>query len=161
MVKHSRVSALAAVVLGAGALSACSTIPSARGYVVDDVEPSAIEAGVDTRVTVEARLGSPSLTGVLAEEDRVWVYISSRKERRAYQRAVETERTLTAIRFNDEGVVEAVESLSLEDGYRIAFSDDATPTRGRELGFFEQLFGTIGRAPLPQTDQNQPGRTGR
>ena len=152
-----RAGSLASMLL-AGVLAGCSTIPSSRGYVVDDVEPSEIEAGVDTRVTVEARLGSPSITGPLSEADRVWIYLSSQKERRAYERPVETERALTTIRFNEDGVVEAVESYTLQDGFDIAFSDDETPTRGRQLGVLEQLFGTIGRNPLPPQDDRQPGQ---
>jgi hypothetical protein len=42
----------------------------------------------------------------------------------------------------------------------VDYNSRVTPTRGRELGILEQLFGTIGRLPqqLPgQERQRQPG----
>jgi hypothetical protein len=48
----------------------------------------------------------------------------------------------------------------VNDGRVLAYNSRITPTRGRELGILEQLFGTIGslRNQLPgQEQQRQPG----
>jgi hypothetical protein len=53
--------------------------------------------------------------------------------------------------------VTAVRTLSLGDGYEVAYVNRETPTRGRELSVFEQLLGTIGRgSPIPP--DNDPGQ---
>jgi hypothetical protein len=38
-----------------------------------------------------------------------------------------------------------VKKLGLEDAQQVALNSNETPTAGKELGFFEQLFGNVGR----------------
>ena len=47
-------------------------------------------------------------------------------------------------------------------GQIVNYASRETPTRGRELGFWEQIFGTIGAVQLPRTDEATPDNpTGR
>ena len=43
--------------------------------------------------------------------------------------------------------VSDVLTYDIEDGQVVDYVARETPTRGRELGILEQLFGTIGRLP--------------
>ena len=148
------------------ATSACTPIRGYHGYVADEIQPSAIEIGVDTRSTVMAKLGSPSTTGMFSagepittdmNDDPSWVYVTFTNEQIAYLRPQVASRTVTVIRFDDQDLVSSVEVRGLEDGQEIRYASRETPTRGRELGLLEQIFGTVGRVALPNTNEGTPG----
>ena len=72
------------------------------------------------------------------------------------------QRSIIAIQFDEEDVVSDVLIYDAEDGRVLDYSSRITPTRGRELGILEQLFGTLGslRNQLPgmqNPDNRQPG----
>lgn len=162
----SRISDVAFRLTGASALlavalsgTACAPIVATHGYAVDEAQPKDVQANVDTRSTVLARLGTPSFKGLFTEEENVWVYVSSRHQSMAYSMPAVSEREVVAIRFDGAGVVTEVRQLGLYDGRAFAFNEDKTPTLGRELGVLEQLFGTIGANPLGDPeDQRGPGQ---
>ncbi|MEM9878795.1 MAG: outer membrane protein assembly factor BamE, partial [Pseudomonadota bacterium] len=56
-----------------------------------------------------------------------------------------TEHKVMAVYFDDRDNVDRVEYFGIEDVAAVDLQGDKTPTRGREMGFFEQLFGNIGR----------------
>jgi len=143
--------------------SACSPSRDYHGYIADEVRPQEIESGSDTRSTVLAKLGSPSTTGMFAtgepitvdfNDDPTWIYISYVKSRFAYLKPKVSSRSVTRISFDEDDVVSNVEVLSLADGQEINYASRETPTRGRELGLLEQIFGTVGRVALPQENDN-------
>lgn len=135
----------------------CTTMVETRGYVVDVVEPASLAVGDDTRTSVLAQLGSPSMTSLFdlqaGEEsgelfdDDIWYYISYVRSARAYRNPSTASRTITAIRFDETDRVSEVAVLDVTAGKIIQYASRETPTRGRELGIIEQLFGNIGRLP--------------
>jgi outer membrane protein assembly factor BamE (lipoprotein component of BamABCDE complex) len=146
--------------LGAVALtvttSACAPITSLNGFQAVDVKPTDMKVGVDTRATVQAKLGSPSTVATF--DPNVWYYVTQTSDKVAYLRPQIKSRTIVAITFDktDQKVTE-VRSLSLGDGYQVAYINRETPTRGRELSALEQLLGTIGRGSAIPPD-NDPGQ---
>ena len=52
----------------------------------------------------------------------------------------------------------SVEKYGVERGRIVSYSDEVTPTRGRELSVLEQLLGTIGQTPPIRTEEEQGGR---
>jgi hypothetical protein len=72
-----------------------------------------------------------------------------------------TERRVMVVRFNGDTVA-AVEKFGLERGRLVAYNDEVTPTRGRELGILEQLLGNVGNtSPIRTEEQEQGGRRDR
>ncbi|MEE2879454.1 MAG: outer membrane protein assembly factor BamE [Pseudomonadota bacterium] len=137
-----------------------SSVKAYHGYAPDEVNPGSIEPGVDTRSSVLAQLGSPSTESVF--DDNTWMYITTIQESFAFLRPEISARTVTAIRFSDEDVVDEVLSYNQDDGRVLNYASRETPTRGRELGLWEQIFGTVGQVALPRTDEATPGNpTGR
>ena len=129
----------------AASLAAClvatacvSSVKAYHGYAPDEVNPGNIEPGIDTRSSVLAQLGSPSTESVF--DDNTWMYITTIQERFAFFRPEISTRTVTAIRFSQEDVVEEVLKYNQEDGRVINYASRETPTRGRELGLWEQIF---------------------
>ncbi len=148
------------VILGAGLLPACNPILRNHGFRYPDSEAPELIPGVDSQSTVLAALGNPSTRGVFEED--TWYYISSTHEYLAYLRPDTRERRIIAVRFDDAGMVSAIDEYDMEDGRIVALVDRETPTRGRELTILEQLLGNVGRLPTEQFggEQNLPGGAG-
>jgi outer membrane protein assembly factor BamE (lipoprotein component of BamABCDE complex) len=135
----------AAVVVLAG-LPGCVSYRSAHGYVLERGETElTAQTGVDTKESVLAKYGEPSLIGTF-DRDR-WYYLSAIDASRAFFRPETTARTVIEFRFDDAGVVEAVEQFTLADAVDVKLASRETPTRGKELGFWEQLLGNVGQLP--------------
>lgn len=159
--KHAPLLALAFTAL---TLSACNPILRTHGYVATEEKPQAVEPTVDTKATVLARLGNPSVKGTFDEDidTDTWYYMNSVRQRFAYLRPIIEARTITAISFNPDGQVEKVAEYGIEDGRFVNYSNNKTPTRGRELTVLEQIFGSVGRLPTSQLpgQENIPGGGG-
>ncbi|MGB0907914.1 MAG: outer membrane protein assembly factor BamE [Maricaulaceae bacterium] len=161
-----RFSQIAAMSLSAFLLTACNPILRTHGYIATaDAKPQAIEAGSDTKASVLASLGNPSVKGTFDEEVEgdTWYYMNSVRQRFAYLRPLVEERSITAISFNADGQVEKVAEYGIEDGQYVNYVDRKTPTRGRELSVLEQIFGSIGRLPTDRIgggQDNIPGGGG-
>lgn len=145
-------------------LSACNPTLRTHGYIATDEKPQAVEPSSDTKATVLARLGNPSVKGVFDDEleEDTWYYMTSVRQRFAYLRPLIEDRSVTAISFNGDGQVTKVAEYGLEDGQFVNYVDRKTPTRGREVSVLEQIFGTIGALPTDQIggNQNVPGGAG-
>ncbi|HWA00686.1 MAG TPA: outer membrane protein assembly factor BamE [Caulobacterales bacterium] len=151
-----RLSAAALLIATAGA-SACAPVRSYSGFRPDynNAQIPTPEVGVDTKDTVQQRFGTPSTQAVL--DQTAWYYISENQERVAFYTPHITGRRVMVVKFDAENKVSAVESYGIERGRIIAYNHDATPTRGRELGILEQLFGNIGSTPPIRSDEEQQG----
>lgn len=158
--------AAALLITGAFVASGCNPTLRAHGYVpTADAKPQAIDPSSDTKASVLAALGSPSVEGTFDEEvdQDTWYYINQVRERYAYLRPQIQEQTVTAISFNADGQVMQVAEYGIQDRRIVDYSNRETPTRGRELSVLEQVFGTIGRIPtdrLGGDQQNVPGGAG-
>ena len=137
-------------------IAACSPAVSRHGFQPVDVQPADIVVGTDTRDTVRARLGSPSVVSTF-EPETVWFYISQTTAKYTFNLPEVTQLSVTQITFDEtSGRVIGVENLGLDDGQRVAFNERETPTRGRELTVLEQLLGTVGRQALPNSEEDLP-----
>lgn len=145
-----RLLAGAAVLLS---LSACAPVVSERGYIPDIARQDAIVVGTDSKTTVEAALGTP--TNVSNFGDDVWYYVSATEEQYTFYRPENSARRIFAVTFDEANVVTGLETFGLEDGRAVAFNDEETPTRGREITFLQQMFGNIGRTPIPTSDADR------
>jgi len=123
----------AMVMMAAAAVAACAPTYSSHG----------IAAGADTRGSVVRKLGRPSANASF--EADTWYYVASRMEHFAFYEPKVIDRTVVLVRFDDAGLVEAVERYGLEDGQVVNLVTNTTPTYGRELNALQQIFGNVGR----------------
>jgi len=121
-----------------------------RGYIPDNAAIESIRPGVDNKLSVASRLGSPSTKGDFSGE--TWYYISATQESYMFRKPQTTDQNVLAIRFDSDELVQDVAHYSLADGKVFAFSQRTTPTRGRELTFLEQMFGNLGRFGVQEED---------
>ena len=140
--------------------SACIPVARNHGFVASKKSPGDIEKGVDTKTTVLSKFGNPSATGTFDREK--WYYMTELREQLGYLRPRTVERTVTAVAFNTQGVVDKVDVYSIKDGHLVNPVKRKTPTRGRELSIIQQLLGGVGRLP-PGTiggERDLPGGAG-
>lgn len=135
--RHSAMGLLLASALIVG----CAPVVRVHGYVPSQADLATITPGVDTFSSVEESLGRPSSSGLL--RDSSWYYVQSVVESYTYNPPRVIDRTVLAINFNDNGVVEGIVAYGLEDGRVVNLTTRTTETGGRTLGVLEQLFGNL------------------
>ncbi len=148
---------LALVLIGA---TACSPIVRRHGYVPEKESLDTIVVEKDNKATVLARFGNPSTRAIF--EDDTWYYITNVRQQLGYLEPEAAAREIYAVRFNNDGMVTAVDNLSLDDARNVNYVSRETPTRGRELTLLEQLLGNVGRLPTDTIagQDNLPGGAG-
>jgi len=135
--------AVSAVVLLAG----CE--PNVRTYGhVWQMDPSGIGIGVDTRETLRAQVGTPTIEGLA--ENTPWIYVSEVEELRGVRPSIPLQQLTVVVRFDDDDRVLSVEQLGPEDRVDVVLSERETETLGRRLSIWQQLFGNIGRFDAAQ-----------
>ncbi len=150
------------VLAASAAVSGCTPVTAMNGFVAVDNKPEEVKIG-ETRTMVASKLGSPSTTS--AFDKNTWYYITQTTDKLAYMHPQLKSRKVVAISFDKDEKVTAVKALDLHDSYDLAYEKRETPTRGRELNWFEQLLGNVGRGStmLPQDDDpgaSRPGSSG-
>lgn len=132
-----------AVALSAVSLAACAPTVDERGNLPEPEKLAKIQPGTTTREQVAQILGTPSSTGVF--DDKNWYYISRRTSQISFLDPDVLDQQVYIVNFDDKGVVSGVGHKDLKDGREIEPAPGATPAPGRELTFFEQVLGNIGR----------------
>jgi outer membrane protein assembly factor BamE (lipoprotein component of BamABCDE complex) len=132
----------AAALLAAG-LAACTPVIRNHGYVPAEDELSQVEVGVDTRETVNQKIGRPSTSGLLNDDG--WYYVQSQYRLVGPRPPQEIDRKVLAVTFNEAGVVENVALFGLEDGQVVEISRRVTETNIKGVSLITQLLGSFGR----------------
>ena len=127
----------------AATISACSSRIDQRGNLPDADMLANVEVGHINKQGVQDVLGTPSSVGLFDGE--TWYYISERTETTAFFTPVVLERKVIVIKFDEKGIVSAMNTLTLDDARQIEMVDRRTPTAGNEFGLLRQLFGNLGR----------------
>lgn len=155
--ERTKLGIAAALALLGGSVAACNPVRDNHGFSAVTEDQKKIEVGVDTKTTVLARLGTPSTESAL--DKTAWYYMSNVQERYAFYRPKTVAREITVIKFDPDGKVTNVDKFGMERGRIVSINGDKTPTRGRELGILEQLFGNLGStSPIRPTEENQGRR---
>lgn len=127
-------------------IQACVSVRSNHGYVLERGQTELTgEAGLDSKESILAKFGEPSMIGTF--NPNAWYYLNASNTTRAFFHSKVKTRTVVAFHFDSEGMVENVESFDLADGDRVRLVSRETPTRGKELNFWEQLLGNVGQLP--------------
>jgi len=144
LIKSNRKGMAAALIIATSlTVSACGNGRAVRGYVFDTELADAILAGVDNRQSVNSTLGTPTLAATF--DDDTWYYITTVVRIRPVFWPDAKFHRVMAVRFNEQGVVEGVENYDMSNMIAINPVDDKTPTKGKKLNMFQQIFGNVGR----------------
>lgn len=161
---HRRAGVALAAILSAAVLSGCSPIKHTHGYTPRANELDEIKVGLDTRASVQNKLGRPSTLGAFDDTD--WIYISIKSETLAFFEPEVVEQRVVMVTFDQDGVVTDVGNYGIEDGRVIDLVSRTTPTSGRKLTILQQAFQNLGRYQdggsniLDRTKAGSPGAGG-
>ena len=145
--------ALMGIVLATGG---CAAIREHRGFIVDQTLTSSVQPGIDNKQSVMATLGHPSFESQFGVP--TWYYVSSVTGRAPFGRPRIREHQVMAVQFDGAGNVASVGRSGLDQVVFLSPDGDRTPTLGRERSFFEDLFGNIGAAGIPNATGAGAGR---
>ncbi len=134
------------IIAGVLALQACVSVRNNHGYVLERGQTElAGEPGLDSKESILAKFGEPSMIGTF--NTNAWYYLNASNTTRAFFKPKVRTRSVVAFHFDDEGLMERIESFDLADGDHVSLVSRETPTRGKELNFWEQLLGNVGQLP--------------
>jgi len=159
LIKSSKKSITAALLIAATlSVAACGNGRAVRGYVFDKELADAILPGVDNRQSVQSTLGTPSVSATFSDD--TWYYVSTVvRIRPVFWPDAKIHRVM-AVSFNEQGVVANIENYDMSNMVAINPVSDKTPTKGRKLNMFQQIFGNVGRfsgqAPVGSGESRGP-----
>ena len=115
---------------------------------IDSLRP-----GVQNVASVQRLLGSPS--AITRFRSRVWLYVLQRTETVGFLEPEVVSRKVLELTFDENQILRDVQKYRLKDGKRIAFNEDKTVTRGKELTVLQQLFSNLGRFNTAKPDTGE------
>lgn len=124
-------------------ITGCTRIVGHQGYLIDTQLVATVQPGVDNKQSVQRTLGRPSFVGQF--DDDHWYYVARETRQLAFGRPRPIAQTVLHVSFDPADNVAAVRQIGLDQVASINPIDAKTPTLGRKRGFFEDLFGNIGR----------------
>ena len=133
---------VAAAALLALSLAGCEATVRTHGYTPAPEVLSQIQIGVDTRGSVQRKIGRPAHTGPFDEQG--WYYVSTQVEHYMYHEPKVIDRKVVAVTFDDRDVVASLDVFGMENGRVVDLQTRTTPTYGRQLTVVEQIFSNIG-----------------
>lgn len=136
-------------------LLGCTPVVNQRGYLPDPIGEASIKTGVDTKTTVQDRLGDPSTQATFGGD--AWYYVSSVERQISFFDPRVENRSILAIHFDKDGKVRDLHHYGLKDGHVVAFETRETPAKGRELTFLQQLLNATPGVPIGSQGGNGPG----
>lgn len=89
-------------------------------------------------------LGEPSFKNKIGADD-FYIYSKVIKKSQMFFEPKEVERDIYVISFNQQGIVTDIQHLTLKDGNKVAFDEEVTRVKGKELSVMEQLIKNFGR----------------
>ncbi|MEM8773211.1 MAG: outer membrane protein assembly factor BamE [Pseudomonadota bacterium] len=137
---------LALLFIAVCSLQACVSVRSQHGYTLERGQTELNgEPGLDTKESILAKFGEPSMIGTF--NPNAWYYLASQNTTRAFFKTRTKARTVVTFNFDDQGALTNVDNYTLADGDDVKLVSRVTPTRGKELNFWEQLLGNVGQLP--------------
>ena len=146
---------------GTMTMAGCTQVRGHQGYIADQVLMSAIQAGVDTRQSVEAALGRPTFTGQF--DENTWYYLSRDTRQYGFNNPRPREQQVMRVIFDEAGNVTAVDRTGIELVASISPDGDKRRLLAAIAPFSRSYLAISARLPLPARKAAatiQPGPSG-
>jgi outer membrane protein assembly factor BamE (lipoprotein component of BamABCDE complex) len=127
-------------------LAGCSWLappPTVRGNHPEAEQLKQLVPGTSTKQDVTALIGSPTAHATF--DDNAWLYIGEQTQKRVGEVPAVVTQKVVVVTFNDAGVLQHIDVKDKADELPVSVIARTTPSPGTEAGFFQQLFGNIGR----------------
>jgi len=114
-----------------------------RGKLLDPDDIKKIEPSRHTQADVQRILGSPTLVDKFDPD--TWFYIYRLTSTKAFFTPQEKNLKIVAVNFDKSGIVREIKQFGETGTHPVGMVSRETPTRGRNIGYLEQIFGNFGR----------------
>ena len=121
-------------------LAGCAPEVEHRGYMPKPGAFDQISNGMN-KMEVEGIMGTPSTTASVQYKGDSFYYITQITTSKAFLTS-ETDRTVIAIRFNEDGKVKSYAQYGLQDGRVIDINTNSTPVYGEDTSIISALLRT-------------------
>jgi outer membrane protein assembly factor BamE (lipoprotein component of BamABCDE complex) len=128
-------------------LAACEPTIASRGNILEPDKLAEIHAGTSTREDVATKLGTP--TQISTFDDKTWYYIGRQTQQYSFLDPEVLKQKAVEIKFDDQGVVTAVNDLDLSQAEYVDTVGRSTPTYGNDNTLIQQLIGSLSH-PVPK-----------
>jgi outer membrane protein assembly factor BamE (lipoprotein component of BamABCDE complex) len=139
------------------ATAACESDIAARGNIPKPEKLAEVQPGA-SRDEVLQLIGSPSSVGTF--DNNTWYYVGQLTEDYAFYATKVIDRKVVAITFGSDGRVAEIKNLGKDDSQAVQMVSRTTPTVGRDVNLWNQLFTNLGRAPAIPGATSGSGSTG-
>ncbi len=139
------------------ATAACQSDIAARGNIPKPEKLAEIQPGA-TRDEVLQAIGSPSSVGTF--DNKTWYYVGQMTEDYAFYATKVIDRKVVAITFDDNGRVAEIKNLGKDDSQDVQMVSRTTPSVGRDISIWNQLFSNLGRGAAIPGATSGSGSTG-
>lgn len=133
---------IAAAVIVAVALTACSQTVTRHGHYFEQSDVQQIQPGM-SQDQVRASLGTPATTATVGT-GTAYYYISSTTQQTSFFKPTETDRQVVAVYFTPLGSVERVANYGLKDGKVFDFVTATTAHHAKDESLLKQMFRNLG-----------------
>ena len=124
-------------------VSACVSMIDVHGDAVDPERLASLVPQKTDYTEVQNLLGSPSSRAIFDSEN--WIYLHSEQKRVAFFKPKEIHRDIVVLRFDKQGILQSVETKTLEQGREITPSAEVTKTDQESLTVMDQMIRNVGR----------------
>jgi outer membrane protein assembly factor BamE (lipoprotein component of BamABCDE complex) len=132
-------------------LNSCATKEYRKGHIIHETQKEEVKEA-KTKEEIKQTIGSPSLTTIFGEE--TWIYTYADQKQWAFLPPKETDFEMLVIKFASDDTIKSMNFYGKNKKNNIAMASATTPIPGEvELGFFQELFGNIGRFLPSQLDE--------
>ena len=131
------------VISAALMLSSCSAMIDVHGDAIDQDALALLKPRETKYTEVQRILGSPSSKTIFDSEN--WRYLHSKQERIAFFKPKEIYRTLTLLKFDRDGILQQIETKTLDQGRSFPPDSTTTQTGGESLTVLDQMISNVGR----------------
>ena len=128
-------------------LSACQPRITTHGFMPRNDLTAKLQPGMQNKTQVEDILGSPTIIATF--DQNIWYYITQTTENESFFKPKLIDQQILALTFDETGLLSSLETKSIVDAKHIEPHSGKTPTMGRKLSIFQQLFGNFGRFGNP------------
>lgn len=126
------------------AATGCQSDIAARGNIPKPENLAQIQPGASRDEVLQA-IGSPSSVGTF--DNKTWYYVGQLTEDYAFYSTKVIDRKVVAITFDDNGRVAEIKNLGKDDSQGVQMVSRTTPSVGRDISIWNQLFSNLGRSP--------------
>ena len=128
-------------------LAACQPRITTHGFMPRNDLTAKLQPGMQNKTQVEDILGSPTIIATF--DQNIWYYITQTTENESFFKPKLVDQQILALTFDETGLLASLETKSIVDAKHIEPHPGKTPTMGRKLSIFQQLFGNFGRFSNP------------